>query len=591
MKIYKAHLKKGGAMLIAVVFFLITSSIILTGVSSPIIREVRLAQDLVRSKQSLFAAESGIEDVTFRSLNAISVSPTENIQIDDYSAITTITSFLGGKDILSEGEYLGYVRKVTTSITEGSGVAFNYGIQVGAGGFELYGSSGINGNVYANGSIISDGTNFVTGSAVAANSIALSADQVNDMPSSPPDSIVFRNASASQDLAQSFVLNGTGPVNKVSLYMRKAGNPSNATVRIAPSSGSNPGNSTLASGTLNASQVTGSYGWVDITFSSNPNLTAGTTYWIIIDSGSVNAANYFTIGQNTAYGSGTAKVGQYNGSWNNPPSVGDAYFKVFIGGLYSVITGDWNQAFRVGTSGVGDAWAHTVSNSNIAGTNYCQSGSGNNKSCNTSKPDPVPTGMPVSDANIEAWKEEAESGGEYNGNYLINGIMNVNMGPRRINGNLTISQSGVLNLTGTIHVTGNLTVTGAGKVRLSSAYGSNSGIIVADGRITIDASGAITGSGTPGSYIMVLTTSNCPTDSACGGANAINITGAAGSVVLVAQNGTVNFGGSAAAKSVTAHKMIMTGATTVSYESGIADATFTEGPSGGFNINSWEETQ
>lgn len=579
-------------MLIAVIFFLIISSVILMGVASPVLREVRFANDLIESKQSLYSAESGIEDVTYRILNTMSVGASESMNVLGYSTITAITDISGGKVILAEGNQGDYTRKVSTTIEEGEGVTFNYGLQAGAGGFNLSGSAGINGNVYANGDIISTGSNYVTGSAVAANSIALTADQSNESPASPPYGITFRNANPTQDVAQSFVPSQDGPVNKVAFYVRKVGAPANATVRISPNSGSNPGNSTLASGTLNASMVTGSYGWVEVVLSSNPPLQAGVTYWVVIDNGSSNSSNYYQIGENAGgYGGGEAKVGRFGNSWSDPATVGDIYFKIYLGGLNSIITGDWTQGFRIGTSGTGDAWAHTINNSQAPGTLYCKSGSGNNKSCDTSRDDPTATGMPISDSNIQQWKDDALAGGVHSGNYTVGGSSSVLLGPKKIEGNLVISNSGVLTVTGTLWVTGTITVDGAGKLRLDASYGENSGVIVSDGNISLTASGAVSGSGTAGSYIMLITTSNCPNDSACGTTNAIQVSGAAGSVILVAQEGAVKFEGSASAKAVTAWKMIMSGATTVNYESGITDASFSTGPSGGFSIDSWEETQ
>jgi hypothetical protein len=62
-------------------------------------------------------------------------------------------------------------------------------------------------------------------------------------------------------------------------------------------------------------------------------------------------------------------------------------------------------------------------------------------------------------------------------------------------------------------------------------------------------------------------------------------------VVLNAQNGTISFTGSASAKEATAHKMSLSGSTTVNYESGLANMNFNSGPSGTWNVNSWKEIE
>ena len=88
---------------------------------------------------------------------------------------------------------------------------------------------------------------------------------------------------------------------------------------------------------------------------------------------------------------------------------------------------------------------------------------------------------------------------------------------------------------------------------------------------------------------MFVTTSNC--DSSFCTHNAIDISGAAGSVILYAQNGTIYFSGSASAKEATGYKLKLEGSTTVTYESGIADVNFTSGPSGSWGIDSWKEAE
>lgn len=154
---------------------------------------------------------------------------------------------------------------------------------------------------------------------------------------------------------------------------------------------------------------------------------------------------------------------------------------------------------------------------------------------------------------------------------------------------MTVGGSGIMTVTGTLWITGNLTVNGSGILKLASTYGSSSGVIVVDGRVTIAGSSPVNGSGTSGSYIMITSLSDCPVSSSCSGANAIDISGSAGAVVLVAQNGTINFSGSASAKQATGYAINLSGSTVVTYESGLANMNFTSGPSGSWNVDSWQE--
>lgn len=588
---------KGAAMMIVVFFFMFISTTILIGIITPTLREFRITKDNFESKQAYFAAESGIEDVMYRVKNSLSTATIG----DDYEIYLDGQSYLvpieytdlgsGRKRITATGDISSNQRTVDLTMTASTGVSFNYGVQVGQGGMDLQGSSGVTGNVYANGPITGTSSSFITGTAISANSPASIADQSNGS-GIPAYNITFGNANTTQDIAQSFQLTNSLPLNKISLYIKKVGSPSNATVKITDSSSSNPNTTVYASGTLSASSVSTSYGFVDVSFTTNPMLVAGKTYWLVVDA-STSSSKYYIIGaSNGGYSGGLGKIGQQGGTWNNTtPSGLDYFFNVYLGGLYGKIAGSsgsqWNQ-FRVGTSGTGTAQAHTVNYTSATGTIYCQEGTGNNKSC-VRQDDPAYIAYPISDSNITSWKDEATAGGTYTGTYNTASSGTSTLGPKKITGDLNVSGSHTLYLTGTIWVQGNVNISGSAKIVLHSSYGNTSGVVVADGRLVLSGSGQLNGTGQAGSYIVFITTSNC--DSAFCAGPAIDISGAAGSVVLYAQNGTIQFTGSASAKEAVAYKMILVGATTVNYESGLADMNFNSGPSGSWSIDSWAEVE
>lgn len=586
--------QQGNALLFVMVFFVAISLSVAAGLVAPVIRANRVATNNLESKRSYFVAESGVEDVLYRLKHARQVSASETLVLGTQSATTTVTDISGGgKQIESFGDVNDRNRTVTVTVRQGVGVAFNYGVQVGQGGLTMTGSSGINGNVFANGDITGTSSSFITGSALAANSAALGVDQSNASGTTVDQ--VFANATSSQDIAQSFAVAAEVPLNKVQLYLKKISTPSNATVYIVADNAGTPSTTTLAQGILSASSVGTSYGWVDVLFTTNPTLQTGTTYWLVVDAGA-SATKYYVSGVNLdGYSSGIAKIGQYGGSWNAlTPSTYDLYFKLYTGGqtgrIYGSSLSQWNQ-LHVGTSGDGVASAQAVDYTSVTGSLYCQSGTGNNKACTTTQAVPTEQPWPISDSNINTWKDEALAGGTSTGNISIGGTSTQNLGPQKIVGNLTVGASGILNVTGTLWITGDLIVNGAGRMRLASAFGSGSGAVIVDGRITIGGSSPVTGSGTTGSYITLVSLSDCPISSSCGGSNAIDISGAAGAVVVVAQNGTVAFSGSGSAKSATGYAVSLSGATTVTYETGLANMNFTSGPGGSWDIASWKETE
>ncbi len=238
--------------------------------------------------------------------------------------------------------------------------------------------------------------------------------------------------------------------------------------------------------------------------------------------------------------------------------------------------------------------AHTVTSSTVVGTIYCQSGSGNSSSCNTSAADPVELDLPVTATNIAKWKADAAAGTVVTGNVTISGAQT--LGPEKIIGNLTVSGSGVLTIADTIWVTGNVTFSGSGggsQVKLGSAYGSQSGIILSDGLINIGNNITFADSGTTGSYIMLLTTSSCDQStsaSPCSSNNAIEISNNANIVIANAQSGTVHFSNNATVKEVVGNKIRLNNNVGISYGTGSITVGFTSGSSS-WATNSWKETQ
>jgi hypothetical protein len=489
---------RGMAMLISVFFFLAILLTIVLGVAVPIVKQIQIGNELYRSKQSYYLAAAGVEEALYRLQEGMGIASGDTLAFNNGTTTMTVTNTASGRTIESQADYNDAVRKVQAQVIAGIGASFNYGVQSGNGGFVMSNNAGVYGNVYSNGDIIGSSGTFVTGSAIAANSISLTTDQANDAPVSSPNTITFGNTNSTQDIAQSFQVSTTSPINKVSVYLRKVGTPSNISVRIVTDNAGSPSTNTIDTGTLSASAVTTVTGWVDVGFTTNVQLNEGDTYWVVLDNASVSTSNYYIISANTAYANGQAKIGQYSSSWNaTSPSGLDAYFRLYIGGTTSII-----DRIEVGTSGTGDARAHTVTNSTIAGTLYCQTGSGNNKACNTSLPDPVSQPMPISDGNIAQWKTEAEAGSVYSGNRTINNS-STSIGPQKITGNLTLENNAQVTMTGTIWIQGNLILDNGSIIKLASGYTSNSATIVVDGTVSILNNSNFAGSGASGLYSRI----------------------------------------------------------------------------------------
>ncbi|MDO8565086.1 MAG: hypothetical protein Q7R67_00435 [bacterium] len=378
---YKAgqapRLDSGQAMMVATMFFLIISITIIFGLVGPIVRQQQLSSQLLTSRQSYFLAESGVEDVVFRLQTGETVGTTEVLNLNGSSATTITTNTSAGKDVAATGTVRTLMRKVKVELLLGEGVAFHYGIQVGAGGFSLSNNAGVNGNVYSNGNISGSNGSFITGDASAVGSIT-----------------------------------------------------------------------------------------------------------------------------------GVSVSGESQ-------------------------TGVSSQA------------------------------------------------LPITDTQITDWKNEAAAGGTV-GNQTLSGDDNI-LGPKKINGNLTLGNGDTLTVTGTLWITGNLVLSNSSIIKLSSGYASGDGVIIVDGVSTLSNGSTFQGSGSANSYIMLLSTNNS--------GSAISLDNNAGAVILYAPNGTVELSNGAAVKQISAKTISLSNNATITYEQGLVDAAFTNGPSGGYTVSNWLEVE
>jgi hypothetical protein len=212
--------------------------------------------------------------------------------------------------------------------------------------------------------------------------------------------------------------------------------------------------------------------------------------------------------------------------------------------------------------------------------------------------------MPFTQENIDSWKAEGTAGGVITGSTKCHGgysngdchvdWANGTFGPGKINGNLIVDGGGTLTLTGTIYVVGTVTVSGGSTVKLPANYNQYSATIISDGQVVLKG-GSYTGSGATGSYLFVVTTNACAGGSGCNltdsNGNALTVANGSGAIAVCAQSGTVDLGGgisidSAVGKTISAHN-----GAKIFYETGLASPSFQNGPSGGWNVFSWGETQ
>ncbi len=192
--------------------------------------------------------------------------------------------------------------------------------------------------------------------------------------------------------------------------------------------------------------------------------------------------------------------------------------------------------------------------------------------------------LPISQEQIDQWKTEAVSGGVISGDYILQGQQQASLGPRKIEGRMVIQDKAKLSITGTIWVTDEIVIQNNTEVRLdSNAYGSNSGVVISDGRITLQDDAISLGSGQPGSYLLLISTAL--------GAQAIIIKNFFQADILFAQNGFIVVQDSSRLKEISGFGIHLKNSVKIEYEVGLEDASFTSGPGGGWQVTSWKEIE
>lgn len=591
----KTHKQKTGqAALTAVVLMLVIMLSAIFGASSVALKEAKVAEENKKSVSSFFAAESGLEDAVYRIKSGKNIGSSVTMALNNATVITTINTVgLSDKEIISSGDSSGAVRAIKAVVSNGEGAAFHYGVQVGYLGLYMENTSKIIGSVYSNGSITAKNSSQITGDAWVAGGTAFTPDQKQDQ--IPPDHDLFiRDIAARRDAAQSFIPSVTADIRKIALYIKKIGNPGDTDIKIRRDQNDHPSSSgiSLATGHLNSSQVTSSFGWVEVTLNSNEPLLAGVKYWLLLDNGSYDAAKYYILGgaDDSAYLNGTFK---YSPDWNagSPTwteTSRDAAFKIFLGTETTFIDGA-----IVGENGVGDAHANTIKDSAVAGSAYFQTLT-NSTVGGSQFPgslDPAPQNMPLSQGQIAEFKTDGDAGGTCGppicdgfGNLEMDGQATTTLGPIKIPGNLRLDNKAGLIMTGTIHVIGTLSLTNSCTIMMNSAYGPTSGVIVVDGTVNIQNQCQLLGSGDPQSHLMVITTSP-----QLEGPVALHLKNSTAGAIFYASEGAMFLENQTDLKEAVAQKLRLKNQATVTYETGLANVQFSSGPTGGWQINNWQE--
>ncbi|MDP3973855.1 MAG: choice-of-anchor R domain-containing protein [Candidatus Daviesbacteria bacterium] len=571
-------------MLIAISVVLV-GTLALIGGSQLYYQTANYSQDV---EKATALAEAGV-DKAIDSLNKTggAYSGEAEISLGDGSYSVAITSKDAGTKMITSTGYIPnkddpeVTRTIKIQASLGVGVAFVYGVQVGEGGIELGNSNIITGSIYSNGNVTGINQNRITGDAWVAGAPQSDPDQETECVGVNCDDFIFGKNVGSEDrmdIAQSFQPSVGGILNKTSLKLKKVGNPSDVVVRILRDAGGKPDkNGVLTQGTLYGSLVTAIYGWIDVTFATSPVVSADTTYWIMIDT--TSDANNYWVWENDSAQSYTRGFPAWSPNWSTGNAVwnnfnGDLGFRAYLGGTPTSIRALNNMTVE------GNVHANTIESLSIGGDAYFQTivSSTVAGSSNPGSADPPPKVFPISSANIDQWRIEAfDNGGEYTGDITTCPTTVVS---QRINGSVILGSNCNITIHSPIHITGDLTLNSNNDLILASSYGTSSGVIVVDGKITINSDNRFLGTGQGSSVLMALSAYDSRTD----GIAAIVVNSEGNTGVFYAGEGIIEPGNRNNYKELTAWGIRLINNSNVNYETGLSSTLFSSGPGGAFTL-------
>ena len=414
----------------------------------------------------------------------------------------------------------------------------------------------------------------------------------------------FRNASVDLNSKKSYFLAESGSEDALYRILNSMAIEASETITLD----SNSTTTTITSIGSSAKQITSLGDVGNLQRKTNVVLSAGVgvsfSYGVQVGQGGLEMSNSSKvigntysngniIGTNSARIQGTAIVSGPTGIIDGMDVDGDAWSYTIRG--TSTVGGNATHSVLQNTVVTGNVAADSISNCTIGGTVKYDTRS----SCTVTGAVTIPNPdvfvsadilpLPISEAQIDVWESEAVSGGTLGSQTFSSGTRN--MGPKKINGNLIMSNDAELVVTGILWVTGEIKLSNTAIIRLSSSFGGNSGVVMAGidesstaGYIEISNSVQALGSGSIGSYIMLLSQREM-------GSTAIKTSNSSTAAILYAGEGEIEIDNSAALKEVTANKLKITNSATVTYESGLANNNFFSGPSGSWTVQSWGETQ
>lgn len=160
--------QKGFIALLVAILILVAMVTISVSVANLIIGQHKISANIIKSSQTYFAAEAGVEDALLRLKKNMNWSTPYTLTVGEGTSNVEISDIIGGaRAIIAEGNVMERIRKVSIAYQVSTQeTSFYYGAQVGDGGITMRSGSEVKGNVFSNGNAVGPGT--VTDTVVVA---------------------------------------------------------------------------------------------------------------------------------------------------------------------------------------------------------------------------------------------------------------------------------------------------------------------------------------------------------------------------------------------------------------------------------------
>ena len=169
---YVAHFtfhEKGFAAIVAVLTVMGIGLVFSSAFLFSSLRGTDALKEDIRSTQSYYASESGVEDAMYRIKYGKNIGASNNLSVEGAQVTTNVVTTGNTKTIASTADKNNAVRKVQSVLEYSSTeVDFFYGVQVGAGGLEMGQNAEVIGNIYSNGPISGESGSKISGDATVS---------------------------------------------------------------------------------------------------------------------------------------------------------------------------------------------------------------------------------------------------------------------------------------------------------------------------------------------------------------------------------------------------------------------------------------